>query len=46
MSISHKLGIDSRGYQRMESENPPDIKFTTIIKILEFYKIKFEELIK
>ncbi len=46
LSLSHKLGIDLRGYQRMESNNPPDIKFTTIVKILEFYKIKFEDLIK
>jgi len=46
ISLSYKLGIDSRGYQRMESENPPDIKFTTIVKILDFYGISFEELIK
>ncbi|OHD19686.1 MAG: hypothetical protein A2086_01680 [Spirochaetes bacterium GWD1_27_9] len=46
LSISMKLKLDYRGYQKMESKNPPDIKFSTIIKFLKFYNIKFEDLIK
>lgn len=46
LSISFKLGLDYRGYQKMESKNPPDIRFSTIIKFLNYYNIKFEDLIK
>jgi len=46
MSASINIGIDYRGYQRIESNNPPDIKFSTIIKILDYYKVSFEDLIK
>lgn len=44
--ISHEIGINLRNYQRLESNNPPDIRLSTLLKILEYYRITLEDLLK
>lgn len=46
LEISHFLNMERRGYQKIENGESKDIKLSTILKILEFYKIDFEKLIK
>lgn len=48
-SVSHAsfhMGIEYRLLQKYESKNPPDIRLTNLLKILRFYKIDLEELVK
>jgi len=46
MHVCVHTGIDRSLYQKYESMNPPDIRFTSLIKLLDFYKIKLEDLLK
>ncbi len=46
MYISIQTGIDISLYQKYESNNPPNIRLTNLLKILAFYNIKLEELLK
>lgn len=44
--MSMAIGIERRQYQRIESQNPPDIKFSTLNKILIYYNLSLEDLLK
>jgi transcriptional regulator with XRE-family HTH domain len=44
--VSHNLNMERRGYQKLEYCESKDIKLSTILKIIEFYNINFEDLIK
>ena len=46
LELCEELKINLRNYQRMESENPPDIRLSTILKLLNYYDITLEELLK
>ena len=46
MYVSFHIGIDCRLYQKYESNNPPDIRLTNLLKILNFYKTPLETLLK
>ncbi len=46
MQVCVHTEIDRSLYQKYESSNPPDIRLTTLVKILDFYKIKLEDLLK
>ena len=44
--ISFELDLDRTGYQKIEYGKGNDIKLSTILRILKFYKISFDDLIK
>ncbi len=44
--ISFKLNMERKGYQKLEYCQNKDIKLSTILKILDFYNIKLEDLLK
>ena len=44
--VSFKIGISSRNYQYIETNKIRDIKLSTILKILDFFNITLEDLIK
>ena len=44
--VSIYLDMERRGYQKIEYNEIKDLKLSTLYKILRFYKITFEELIK
>ena len=47
VKVSRELEIDHRGYQRYERPDQiRDLRITTLVKFLDYYKIKFEELTK
>lgn len=46
IEISNEMQVDSRVYQRIESQNPPDIRFSTLYKILKYHNITLEKLMK
>ncbi len=46
LEISHHLNMERRGYQKVEYAETGDIKLSTILKILEYYDITLEELMK
>ena len=46
IEISFEMNISRRLYQKIESKNPPDIRYSTLYKILKYYNISLEELIK
>ena len=46
VEISIEMGIDTRLYQRLESNNVPDIRFSTLYKIIKYYKLPLEDLLK
>lgn len=46
MLVSTEMGIELRTYQRYESDNPPDIKLSNLIKILKYYDVELHELLK
>lgn len=45
LEISHHLDLERKGYQNIESGKVSYLKLGTIIKILNFYDISFEDLI-
>jgi transcriptional regulator with XRE-family HTH domain len=45
LEISHFLEMERKGYQNIEAGKVSYLKLGTIIKILNFYNIKFENLI-
>lgn len=44
--MSFKIGIDSRLYQKYESENPPNIKLINLCKISTALNVTIDNLIK
>jgi transcriptional regulator with XRE-family HTH domain len=44
--VSFNTGIDISLYQKYESNKCPNIKLTNLIKIVSFFDVSFEELIK
>jgi transcriptional regulator with XRE-family HTH domain len=45
LEVSYHLDLERKGYQNIESGKVSYLKLGTIIKILNFYNISFEELI-
>jgi transcriptional regulator with XRE-family HTH domain len=45
LEVSHYLEMERKGYQNLESGKIKYLRLTTLIKILNFYDIKFEELV-
>lgn len=46
MYVSFKTEIDISLYQKYESKNPPDIRLTNLLKILNFYNVSLDDLLK
>ena len=46
LEVSHNLNMERRGYQKIEYNEVKNIRLSTILKILEYFKIDFNELIK
>ncbi len=45
--VSEKLNIDRAVYARWENtKNCPDIKFTSLVKLLNFFKVSIDDFIK
>ncbi len=44
--VSIEMNIDTRLYQRLESNKVPDIRFSTLFKIFEYYNIPLKDLLK
>ena len=44
--LSFNLNMDRRGYQNLESGFYKNIKLSTILKILDYYNIKLDDLLK
>ena len=41
-----EMDIDIKAYNKLESDNPPNTHVLTLLKILEYYNITLEELLK
>lgn len=41
-----EMNIEIKAYNKLESENPPNMHVYTLIKILEYYGVTLEELLK
>ena len=46
LEIAMEIDISQRTYQRLESNELKDIKLSHIVKIINYYNITFEELLK
>ncbi len=46
LHVSFNASIDISLYQKYESNNPPDIRLTNLLKLLNFYNISLSTLLK
>lgn len=46
IKVSAEMNLELRTYQRYESDTPPDIKLSNLVKILKYYNVTLEELLK
>jgi len=46
LEVSTKIGISRSLYQYYESNNPPDIRLTNLVKILDFFDVSLDDLLK
>lgn len=44
--VAFGAGMDYKNYQKIERKTPPDIQFSTLIKLLKFFNVSLEELIR
>lgn len=44
--VAAEIGIDFSNYQRLEGNPPPNMRIETLFKLLEYYDITLEELVK
>ena len=45
MEVCVNTGIDRSLYQKYESNNPPDIRLSNLVKLLDFFKVKLDDLL-
>lgn len=46
LEVSTKIGISRSLYQYYESNKPPDIRLTNLVKILDFFDVSLDDLLK
>ena len=46
MQVCFNAEIERSLYQKYESNNPPDIRLTNLVKLLKFLEVSLEELLK
>jgi len=44
--VAVNIGINPRNYQRLETNNPPNIKMSTLVNLLKYFDVSLEELLK
>ena len=45
LEVSHHLNMERRGYQKIEYGETKDIKLSTLLKIMEYFDVSFEDLV-